>query len=1443
MKKKQSVCSTLISNIDPKIKHRILGRLISKENLKKFMDKEKKESVKNLVDLRDIKSKSENEVYEILNTMVKNLQFFMYCGPLLININPGPNYIKDYLNLQNWVKETENKNENEWKPHLYSFMYYVYHTLVKEKKDQVVNMLGQIGSGKTFNIIHIIEYFCCMVGPENYQIETFDVIHKSIQLVHIMGSIFRQNNLESTSCGIVFRLGFGEDNNICNFDLDAKILDCTLPFSENGRTYSILHSFVCAANNDLKRNFNIPENEIQLNFFKKFSKNFSKKTKERFKLNDYEIWNRFHNLLKFFDFSKNEVIEIIQIFSFIIQLNELSMTKGTIGKSQGYIISKGKSSNKISKIFNINEDEFINSMGVFKEVNDIKNALISLMKYSYYICFDYILQKIRFKLKNFFNSLFSNNKNNNTNMKFENYNQIKYINFLDFPGEVEDQTLGGLITNLANECINLFAGSSYSNVVEKLIEEKLFLKLFKPLHSFQVVRTLMGEKGLLTYLSNLFTEENYQKLVKDSKKINVYRKCLHFIDKENFKFTINYSHINVTYNYESLYMETKSIIQTYKAYKIFSLSKNNIIKSTYSKIVDPKKDFISYIYTTLLNLFKPINNVSPFVIYCLHSNNSYEIFFGKDNKNVKKNEEDWVIPRNLTQNMLHQSLCIPILYWEWFGYHEWIDIDTFVKEFGDDYEKAENKIRKRKKNKNIFNNNDENPLNDNINNNEYIQDFSIMNNYEKSNYIITGLAVTKDALVGIHNILMKKGTFLKIRKKIDKLNEEKTPTYILSKKNSSNASKKNSKVNTKNNSKVISKKTSKAELNTNYLNNNTNTNNKNISSIEDILNPNVLKNQNLIFRKTSLKTQCQLLVIHDEDDDGFNLNEEIKKNNMNNNLMKLSNNLNPVKPNLTVLNEGNEFNSKSKFNLFKVMDRFNKDVYEEGINNSVILNRSNFSNTVELESYRKKNNIIIPNKKNFNMVSNLFDYNKNTNFNIFDYSKVLPEIITIQCAYRSFLAFKKKLFLKYIMKQIVLIQSIQRGNNTRKKCKRLLKCLKYIILIQRYFRNHLKKVCEKIIILQSFFRTKIAKNKAYRRTERMKYCLENGLEYYDTSDEERIIKKKKTESKNSLYEKNYNNNNNKKVKKKSIPYNTKKRIYNKNYNEDKYDLNKIKNKDDIIAALLLDKKLMKENEKSNRLLANHKGVSKNVIYELLQIPVEERNSDKKIEDKLMDFGKVLKQKIAQEKIDKLKSQDMQYTFKPQIYTQKNSKYMNNINSNDFYKRAQKFEERKETHLEKIKTTIVDPEEGEYIFKPKITKKAQHIKRTVDDLFNWNKEKNKKINKKIQEKKEKENEEIETNQNLKHMDDYSKILVTKKSVQSKCINLGNSGKKKYRSSSMNNIKNNNDTDLIEEIQFDLWPEELNRQFYYKNEILNNKNFILNNNSENDNNEEEEKDKFL
>jgi hypothetical protein len=51
-------------------------------------------------------------------------------------------------------------------------------------------------------------------------------------------------------------------------------------------------------------------------------------------------------------------------------------------------------------------------MGVFKEVQDIKNTFISLMKYSYYIVFEYIINKIKKKLNQFLNNSIKSSKIN-----------------------------------------------------------------------------------------------------------------------------------------------------------------------------------------------------------------------------------------------------------------------------------------------------------------------------------------------------------------------------------------------------------------------------------------------------------------------------------------------------------------------------------------------------------------------------------------------------------------------------------------------------------------------------------------------------------------------------------------------------------------------------------------------------------------------------------------------------------------------------------------------------------------------------------------------------------------------------------------------------------------------------------------------------------------------
>jgi hypothetical protein len=60
-----------------------------------------------------------------------------------LNINPGPGRTYDYLNLQKWLGETQNVPDTQWKPHLYSFINYVYQNLCNENQDQVINMLGK----------------------------------------------------------------------------------------------------------------------------------------------------------------------------------------------------------------------------------------------------------------------------------------------------------------------------------------------------------------------------------------------------------------------------------------------------------------------------------------------------------------------------------------------------------------------------------------------------------------------------------------------------------------------------------------------------------------------------------------------------------------------------------------------------------------------------------------------------------------------------------------------------------------------------------------------------------------------------------------------------------------------------------------------------------------------------------------------------------------------------------------------------------------------------------------------------------------------------------------------------------------------------------------------------------------------------------------------------
>ena len=306
--------------------------------------------------------------------------------------------------------------------------------------------------------------------------------------------------------------------------------------------------------------------------------------------------------------------------------------------------------------------------------------------------------------------------------------------------------------------------------------------------------------------------------------------------------------------------------------------------------------------------------------------------------------------------------------------------------------------------------------------------------------------------------------------------------------------------------------------------------------------------------------------------------------------------------------------------------------------------------------------------------------------------------------------------------------------------------------------------------------------------------------------------------------------------------------------DDLYDLENEKDTDKIISALLLDKNLMRDNEEMNRLLANENGVKKDVRYKLLQLenPTSKQNKNssvdknnnnnyyingnlrsnknednkgKRIEDKLLEYGKALKQKKAQERVNKLKAEEEECTFKPKV--RKNKEWMRGFEDKGLKARAALFEKRKEKDLENAKKKIKDPNKGELTFKPKISKNSKNMKRHWKDLLQWGEQRQKRLENQQKEKKKKEDEEFELNQQTSFMGNRSKILLSRKSRASSknynyndTNNLGND--MNMNNMGMNYVNpgmnENNEFNENYEPAFDLWPNYLERKFYDEKEEI-------------------------
>ena len=667
-----------ISIASPEYFMNMIPKKLSKEKLEKYYSQlyfTKLSSIKNLL---EIEPKCSSELQNALIFFAEiRKNFYVGAGKILISINPQDTLENaDYFSLRSWCQSTIDKPIQEWPNHIFTLAHSVYLQMTNTKKDQCISLLGKVGTGKTFNALKIIQYLFFISSKQEIIREQYDIINKGIKLMQIIGNIYTKENVENNSCGFVYHIGF-KDNDICMFDIDSEILDMTLPFSETGRSFTLLHGFLLTQ----EKCFNLKHTDF--NFFKKYNNIFKKNNKDEFEYyqkRDVENFKIFTELCKIF-LTEKEYIDILNLLYIILLCNQVTILKNfkyiNGVKKEIYFIGEDGITHRIANILGVSLPQF---MSIFFDDMDYslekhKNILVAFMKYSYYCIHDFILNKIKKKLKSVFNSFNKDNSNinqskdKNNNSINNNTNKITYIHIIDFPGEKKDQTLGGMTLNYANECLYLYSISNYTSMLSILEKNNIRFKKFQAPLSFDIMKSLINFNGLLTFLNSDPHKKGIQFEELLTKSDNI-PSIIQYIEKKEL-INLHYTYLSSSYFFQDLSKESKTLIINKNMIKLFKACGNIILSQT--TIVEKHNHFCisEYINNKLKYLFCGIEYIEPFIVNCV----LYEDI-------IKSN-----CYYNYNKNILSErrNIIMTTLNWIWYGYEEWITMDDFLDEFWADF--------------------------------------------------------------------------------------------------------------------------------------------------------------------------------------------------------------------------------------------------------------------------------------------------------------------------------------------------------------------------------------------------------------------------------------------------------------------------------------------------------------------------------------------------------------------------------------------------------------------------------------------------------------------------------------------------------------------------------------------------------------------------------------
>ena len=638
--------------VKPEPSHSKSSKFLSPESLAREYFEEQPASsespstkfLKDSANLLNCEERTEAGLLKSLNKRISMGVPYTSVGKDLIAVNC------DYPGSWYFNKEVKSNNMKS-KPHPYNISLSAYTKLKESHENQVITTLGVCGSGKTFNTIHVLDHLIQIstedfICGEDVCLSLFENMHKSIQLLHIMASVCKKRNLESTTCALDVKVTFDSSFRCTGGSVTASLIDFSLPCPKKGRTFHMLHALMYCDPNTLKVLGLSPK--LPLKVFDCVASDLN------FRIFDTEINQRFFECLNFLDVSLAEKKSFLEVLTSVINLYEIDFVrKGPALEPKNRWVLR-----KVCKSLGIAEAAFTDKFLGFGSKDECEARCRDLARFLYSRAFDWLASKVNKRLRRVSELIIEQRRQfqscSSAQGAAEDYGSKFAVNILDFPGFNKEKTLGGLIKNLAFESLNYYCSGSYIKLLQQLKTEKISVQGMKESKCKQVIEFFLQNTSTL---ASLFAGDKEFRSEWGKARTEADGQGFRFLDEDLFE--VEFTNGVVRYSLRSLRAQATQIFFNDFNAGVAALSNLDLLGR---KARRPGSRLEEVLTASLRKILFPYLDQTPFVIYCLKS-------------------ESKAINRN-SLKFLRNTTVFPNLIWNWFGFSHWLRAGDVAKELG-----------------------------------------------------------------------------------------------------------------------------------------------------------------------------------------------------------------------------------------------------------------------------------------------------------------------------------------------------------------------------------------------------------------------------------------------------------------------------------------------------------------------------------------------------------------------------------------------------------------------------------------------------------------------------------------------------------------------------------------------------------------------------------------